>query len=273
MHDHSSRRDRRSCIRLGRSRVEVLVIVVCVLVLLVLLLPTIRYDRSNAKHLKMATMIKQIHTGIIVAGREQGTGGLTPHRENLLIPGQFARKPPEDITVNTTAGLYSLLVVQAYATPDLLVSPLESNPLVRVHADYDYDAWAPDADVYWDPTFAADLETGSGASFAHRPIDRVWRGMDGLVNARFAIVGSRGPISGVASERSLSCDDGTWIGALCFNDNQVVTQIGKPGAMIGQLFGWPDENPFVYEATERAVDQVVAFTREMTEEGAVLQHD
>jgi hypothetical protein len=175
--------------------------------------------------------------------------------------------------LNTTANLFSAMIAQDYFNPGLLISPFDRNPVVAEDKDYDYSAYAPTKGVYWDPAFVADLEAGSNVSYAHLPLvgdaDAVlWRSSGG---AQVAVVGNRGPADGMATADSYSCrKDGTWRGNFVFNDNHLELVSTSAAKMI-TLDG--TDNPFNFDPSLLGLDQVVAFTREVRDNKAFLQHD
>ena len=75
-----------------------------------------------------------------------------------------------DIFEDTTANLYSYLVMQRYITPDQLVSPADF--VTDPDQDYDWTLYNPRERVYWDPSFSADLSEVSNVSYAHALLQR-----------------------------------------------------------------------------------------------------
>ncbi len=219
--------------------------------------------------------INEIHQAWIVFADD--------HKGRYLIPGLIDRLPdaflgdmdgvgPQDYSLNTTANMYSAIIAQDYFNPDTLISIFERNPAVVLDKDYDYNAYDPQNDVYWDPTFVADLETGSNVSYAHMPLvgDRMVRQWRDIGAASVAVLGNRGPADGVASADSYSCrKNGRWLGSLVFNDNHLETLSATAGLKIG---GGPD-NLFNVDPGLNGLDQVLAFTKEVKDDQAVLQHD
>jgi hypothetical protein len=127
----------------------------------------------------------------------------------------------------------------------ILVSPAEVNSRVIPCARYNMNRINPAQDVYWDsgydpgspagnsPTgFLADLTTQSNTSYGTMPLDPAlrrkveWRNSG---NARFAILGNRGPKGGTGTgndftqSKTLLIHGSTkeWDGNTCYNDNHV----------------------------------------------------
>ncbi|MCZ6542972.1 MAG: hypothetical protein O6768_04845, partial [Planctomycetota bacterium] len=181
----------------------------CVVILFAIALPLANRYRRDRLFMKDSAQLKDIHQAWITFARE--------YKGRYPVPGLIDRRPdpilgdmdgtgPEDSSLNTTANLYSAMIAQDYFNPDTFISTFERNPAVVQDKDYDYNAYDPANDVYWDPNFVADLETGSNVSYAHVPLvgDRLvlqWRNTSG---ANVAVVGNRGPADGVASADSYS---------------------------------------------------------------------
>jgi len=218
--------------RRGLTRVEVLVAVVCVPTIVVIVLSAVSalfpyHRRFNAKLAKDSTQAHQIYKSALIYADENG--GEFPR------PGSLNRKPIDglgdvpmrgelDIDLNTTANMYSMLIALNYFGADLLISPLERNPNVQEDVDYNYDAYDPVNDSYWDPTFVADLNAESNTSFAHQPLvgrqsHLAWSNQTQFLTA---VVGSRGPKDGVGYPESHTCNvDGVWMGNVVFSDGHV----------------------------------------------------
>ena len=244
----------------GFSRVGVVVTLLCVVIFFAIALPLANRYRRDRLFMKDSAQLKDIHQVWITFAREFSS-----------IPGQPGFRP-DDRSPSTTANLYSAMIAQDYFNPDVLISTFERNPAVVQGKDYDYNAYDPANDVYWDPNFVADLETGSNVSYAHIPLvgermERQWRDIGA---ASLAVFGNRGPADGVASADSYSCrKNGSWLGSLVFNDNHLETLSATAGLKIG---GGPD-NLFNFDPDLNSLDQVLAFTKKVKDNQAVLQHD
>jgi hypothetical protein len=89
-------------------------------------------------------------------GGKLPTPGLINRRAvgGLQLPGEGE----EDFTKNRTQFLYSACVAQNLFNTDILVGPTEVNQAVQVYANYNYAAYNPAADTYWDG------DVGNGAA-------------------------------------------------------------------------------------------------------------
>ena len=283
-----TRRDRSR----GLTIVELLVALACLALLLALTCAAVggqaKADKATARSLKDATHLKQIHQCFIVFAREFNGKFPTPGLVNRLPDPQLGRdvpgRGPEDVTQNTTANLCSLLIVQNYMNPELLVSPVERNDRVKIDEDYDWNQYNPSQDLYWDPNFVADLKKESNTSYAHLPMfgkraQREWR--DSL-RAAFVVLGNRGPRAGARDGKSLTCDPhGFWSGNLVFNDNHTEMHRTMTPEQLeplvfevaeGETFKKPD-NVFAMERGFDAEDVFITFTMTMGEDSFTYQHD
>jgi len=139
--------------------VELLVVVAIIALLVGLLLPALAKAQQTAKTVKDSNQIKQIHTAMV--GRANETkGGKMP------TPGLINRKAigtqnvpgegEEDFSKNRTQCLYSACVAQQLFNTDILYGPTEVNQVVKLYQNYNYAAYNPAADLYWD----GDVVTG-----------------------------------------------------------------------------------------------------------------
>ena len=158
------------------------------------------------------------------------------------------------------------MVAQDYMTTSILVSPVERSPKVTIHKNYNFEAYSPINDEYWDRKFAADLDTDSNASYAHMPMvgkwaDKHWRDN---IDSSIVILGNRGPAHGQRDYRSHTCDPhGHWSGNVTFADNHVEF--------------WRDPtNPDFRDPKDNIFEEdknILAFTKAIEEDKAVLQWD
>lgn len=277
----------------GLARVESLAAVACVGLLLVLagaVLGSSQEGRSRGGRLHPRSMrdseqLITIHRMMVIFSREMAGVFPTPgliDRLPVELDGQLRDIPgrgPEDITQNTTANLYSMLIMRHYIPEQILVSPIERNPKVSVCKDYDYARYSPlEQDEYWDPSFQADLETGSNTSYAHLVMfgkrrELQWRD---TLDPSFPVLGNRGPKDGSLNPSSNTCGPhGHWTGNVVFNDNHAeMLATVRP---VNVTFMTNDEkqqdNIFAFDNGVAGMDTILTFTKQMTEDGPVLQHD
>ena len=172
-----------------------------------------------------------------------------------------------DLTEDTTAHLYSVLVMQRLVTPEQLVS--RADTLVEVDRDYDFRCYDPRSRVYWDPSFSADLDEDSNVSYAHMPLfgDRLRDQWGANLSTGFPLFGNRGPRDGIETEESWACFNGLWSGYIAFGDGHVEF-LGSPGA-----FRRGGDGLFQIDDDNRHADAILGFTSAMDEDGPTLQWD
>ncbi len=284
-------RHNRTRVRCGVCQIDVLAMIACVTLLCVIgsgvlgqELPT-KSDKPRPIHprsIKDQAQIKQIHQAWIAFAREFGgifpTPGLINRLKDPILNREVPGRGPEDLTANTTANLYSTIIMQNYFAPQLIISPVERNPNVKVKHDYDWRAYNPVDDVYWDPRFKADLTKESHTSYAHMVIfgkrkEAHW-GDD--MSARFPILGNRGPKDGKLDPDSYTCGPhGHWVGNIVFNDNHVeLLKTTTPERVRFDSKGEKkQDNLFAFDDGIGGVDAILTFTSEMSKDGPKIQHD
>ena len=206
----------------------------------------------------------------LLAGSVGGQGGFP-------VPSRMARL--DDWDANTSAALWSTLIMENATSPSALVSRNERSPYVWEDEDYDYRAHDPVVGRTWDPGFQADLAEESNVSFAHMPLfgerfESQWE--RAALDGRFPLIGSRGPENGIPTGASYTNGrDGTWAGHVVYADGHVIwTDSFSPDGLSYERSGirHPD-NLFAMEDGPDGRDAILAFTQLMTGAGPVLQYD
>jgi prepilin-type processing-associated H-X9-DG protein len=239
-------------------------------------------ETTARRSLEDGAQIREIHGAMAIFAAE--------HEERMPRPGLIDRLPVEvdgvlrdvpgrgesDPAQDTTANLYSTLICMRYITPESVVSPIERNPRVRVCREFDWDAYDPGRDVYWDPAFVADLANESNTSYAHLVtygdrLERGWRSASGYPH-----LGDRGPAAGEPDADSFTCGPhGHWAGYIAFADGHVemLTDVRSKTLVVASADRSRPDNIFAMETGADGGDAVISFTLEVKPGGPVLQND
>lgn len=240
----------------GFTLVELLVVIAIIALLIGLLLPALAKARANAQSLKDKTQIVQIHKGALVFAGD--------NKQRLPIPGKINTLPdlpappgvgnvpgmgPEDLQQNTTANLYSAMIAQEYFKPELCIGTTEVNPIIVAKSNYDFNAYNPASDKYWDTTFKGDPSVSGtnecNTSYSHLALcgarkKNRWTSNQDAATACFGTRGTGGSYLGQAFGGAMTGDDYTksptldlhppkkqWDGHVVFNDNHAETISGS----------------------------------------------
>ena len=197
------------------SRLNVLVTILCILMFLVILKISSE-DRgpvSVAPRIKDAINLAQIYASFETFSDHFDGSYPKPGLVNRI--GDEIGIGKEDDSLNTTANLFSYMIAMNFVVPQLLLSWLDRNMQVEIDDDYNFAAYDPANDIYWDETFTADLETGSNVSYAHMTLvgnvaDRHWRKTN---DSEWIIMANRGPKNSEKLSHSHTTDrKGNWRG-------------------------------------------------------------
>jgi len=259
----------------GLSLVGLLLTLVCIVVLLSISLPAIRTATTGMSgsggQSTASAWAAADQMNLYAIGQSMLAGGLGSGLD-ATWPTPSSTSGRGDLTQNTTANLYSMMIMDRRVQPSHLVTRGDRG-MVEVDGDYDFTVYDPRSGVYWDPSFTADLVRGSNASWAHMPLsgarfDNHWRSS---MSGSFPIFGSRGPRDGIPSINSVTCPNGAWTGAVWFGDGRV-EPLQSIGGWTGRINGVED-NLFREDDLQRGGDAVLGFTRQIDENGATLQWD
>ena len=241
--------------RKGFTLIELLVVIAIIALLVGLLLPALAKAQQNARSLKDKTQIKQIHAAMLVYANDT--------KERLPTPGLIDRLPDmqlgidvpgvgrHDYIQNHSANLYSYMVSTQFFGTKLLIGPTEVNPFITEYVNFNFDAYDPSSDEYWDPAFNVDISQddvdGVHVSYFHMTlVGERWRTKwrtESTHSAAAVIMGSRGTENGdIANDNyrlsqtlELHGAKNQWVGNLVFQDNHTETVVSfYPNQVIYQ---------------------------------------
>ena len=227
--------------RSGFTLVELLVVIAIIALLIGLLLPALARAQQNARTIKDANSVQQIHKSFLTFAQNEPGGKLpTPglvDRLPIALPNGTQNVPgqgQEDPTQNSTARLYSAVLAQRYFNTDILIGPTEVNPVVLEKKNYNYKAFDPPVDNYWDDTFSAALNSAPGSgecntSYAHLALcgERKKSNWRNSMDSTKPLLGTRGTFKGSNSGNNyrlsytlqLHGSDKDWDGNIVYSDN------------------------------------------------------
>lgn len=260
----------------GYSMIGLLVTMVCIVILFVIGMSAMNKAvtgegsalENTVRSVQDQLFLAELHKMMVVAARD--------NRDRFITPSEYSGSG--DRRQDTTANLFSSMLMQNYTIPAQLISGNEYNNWVRADEDYNMSLYDPRGGVYWDPSFVADLEDVSNVSFAHMPLfggrfDHYW---EAGFSSRMPILGNRGPRDGVDNPMSYTYGrNGQWGGHIVMGDGSVRYIDGfTPGDVFYESDGQRlADNIFAMESGPEGDDAILSFTRQMTEDGPMLQHD
>lgn len=199
------------------TAIEAVFVIVIIVILLGILIPAGARPRINSRQLKDATQIRGIQHGMVTwAGNGQDNYPLPSLVDTFdTIPGiETTFDPRLRESKNLPRWALSLLVYYGAFGPEILVSPAEVNPAIRVNAEFEFKnptAVAPDkrSKAILDPSFAAypdepggdspiaganAVAPGAGCSYAFLTIAGARRSMwQSTFDGTQVVVANRGP--------------------------------------------------------------------------------
>lgn len=228
----------------GFTLIELLVVMAIIALLLGILLPALSKARAKARQVKDATQLTQIHKGQVTWASDQDG--------RFMVPGLVSRqaygggfvpgKGDENLFHNHHAALYSLMLQQNFASPQILYCPAETSANVAADSNYNFGMYHPLQGVYWDDSFGADLSGECNVSYATLMLNgqrkkRQWK--DSLASD-YVVMGTRGINTGDGTSPVIDYGSGgnpdlytgsrtlgffggrnEWFGNHCYNDGHI----------------------------------------------------
>ncbi len=237
--------------------IELLVVVAIIALLIGLLLPALAKAQRNAKTLRDSAQINQIHKAFLIFAQA--------NKGRLPIPGLINRDAadldgdgvgsthipgvgPEDYNMNNSARLYSTMISQEYFNTNILIGPTEENEIVVEDKNFNFEAYNPAQDVYWDDDFKMNIHVApsnspnaqANCSYFHMAIVgerkiRKWKDSQAAEDPALSTRGTGnstdefrgGSMIGAEYEQSLTLllhgPKKLWVGNVCFMDNHTAT--------------------------------------------------
>jgi hypothetical protein len=266
----------RERIRTGFSLVGILISMVIIVVLFSIMMTALNKavtGEGSAVQGTVNSMSDELYLYAI------GTSMLAHTQENggrYLTPSQLSGS--RDIAENTTANLFSAMVMQNYTTCPQLISKNEFSGYVQEKYDYNMTAYNPAQRIFWDKTFKADLADLSNTSFAHEPLfgDRFDVEWKDTLNSQWPLIGNRGPKDGIDNPQSLTYGrNKQWGGHAFFGDGHIafVNSFTPNGLTFRRGSETYQDNIFKMDDGPKGGDAVLAFTKTMSKNGPTLQWD
>ena len=153
--------------RRGFTLLELLVALLVIVILLVVLASMFQRPHQHSQSLRESSQARGIIQSMAIWANNNDDLYPLPSLMDLNDDTVAEFGAAKD----TTENIFSLMLYNEMFTPEMLISPAETNPAIQVMEGYQYitpaSAIYPDK-AMWDPAFGADFTTGtSNMSFAH----------------------------------------------------------------------------------------------------------
>ena len=275
----------RSGLRMGFTLIELLVVIVIVMALVILTAMTLPSQGriANPILIKDGAQLRRIHQSWLIFAQEWESGFPKPSNvvsqfKGAVVDKQDPENHDDHSNLDTTANLYSVLIMHNFYLPELCVGPTEPSKNVSIIKNYNYDAYNPLENIHWDDSFSADLDAKSHVSYAHMPLfgERMTRHWQDSMNMKFPIISNRGPKDGDDPNSitlKIHGKSNQWVGNVVFNDNHVEVKRNMVIEMKDKDGKTFKDHIFKFDQEKDGFDAILTFTKAMTEDGPVTQWD
>jgi len=241
--------------RRGFTIIELVGVLLVALLLVAVLLPAIGKPRINNRQTKDSTQICGMARSMAVWANNNNGEYPLPSAIDIADTTVADQGRAKD----TTANIISILIFNGHISPEICISPAETNT-GSIQRDEDYEYYTPPkavdpSNALWDPAFSADFTNGSISNFSYAHLQPSGtRGVNGAAptgrllkwrdtfDPGEAILGNRSPelsavnISGKPTSESSNTSvikysasntflihggRSTWEGNIAFNDGHV----------------------------------------------------
>jgi prepilin-type N-terminal cleavage/methylation domain-containing protein len=182
--------------------IELLVVIAIIALLIGILLPALGKARASARQIKDSTQIRGVHQGMVLWAQNNSDAYPTPSQVDkgwTTLSSNIVHDVPRN--------MMSVLIYNGFFSPELCVSPAESNGSIKIMGNYAYSTpnnVANTSQALWDPNFTCTTMTAeagpanstSTSNFSYGlmpPVGNRRPKWSNTFQATEAIIGNRGP--------------------------------------------------------------------------------